>query len=443
MARILGWILLLAAFSAAILWLSDHPGQVTIVWLGYEIRIQVAILIAAASIVLLLLLPFLSFLRSLLGLPSLLRGHGRDSRHKKGMQALTQALTALAASDVDTAARNTRKMSEYLGEGPLTALLSAQIAHRREDTEGTRKHLKDMLAYGETKFIAARALSGFARAEGNYTAAIAFARDALKIEPKSLWGHRTLVDAYIRQERWQEAEQTVRQARSKRRITPRDAQHLLALNYHAQALLAQNQHHPEAALRAAQEAYHLEPGFLPNCILLCRLLGDKGNRRKALAVLSRGFKAQPHPALSDALIALCHDEPAGKLQKRAREIAASHPNHPESQLMQARVAIHLGQWDTARSHIKTALTQAERAQAYRMLATIETSQYDNRTSAAEWLARASEAAPDPLWVCEECGHQHKQWQHHCAHCDSFDTLTWKTPSEHFERRPTTFLLEHS
>lgn len=441
MVRILGWIVLLFAFSLVVLWLSEHPGNVEILWLGYEIRIQIAILLALVFLSFLLLLPILYFLRYLLGLPMALRLHGRENRQKRGMSALTHALTALAVSDVESAARQTRKAAEYLGEGPLTALLGAQIAYRQDDLRGTRQHLKEMLDYSETKFIAARALSAFARAEGNYPAAIAFARDALKEDPHSLWSYRSLLDLYMREERWQEAETLIRQAKSKRRIDAENARHLLALFYHVQAERALQEGQRESAWRAAMEAHKQEAGFLPSSLLLVKLLGEKGERRKALSVLEKSFKVSPHPELSEALLDLCQDEAANKLSKRAKALAAACPAHPESQLMQAVVAMHLEQWDAARNHIKSALSVAESARPYRLLAIIETRQYDNRSSANEWLARAAEATPDPLWICTACGHQHKRWQLHCAHCESFDTLQWTTPREHLERRPASFLLE--
>lgn len=443
MVRILGWILLLAAFSAGILWLTDHPGNVEVVWLGYEIRVQIAILLALVFFVCLCFLPVFLLLRHLLGLPSMLRLHGKETRQKKGMTALTHAFTALAVADTDTAARQTRKAEELLGEGPLTALLGAQIAYRCDDILGTQQHLKEMLGFEETKFIAARALSSFARQEGNYPAAIAFARDALKESPKSLWNYRTLCDLYLREERWQEAEMLIRQARQKRRIPVEAAHHLLAICYHVQAERSFREGQVETALHAAKEAHRQEPGFLPPALLLIRIFGDKGERRKAIAVLEKCFRAAPHPELSEALLDLCQDEPANKLGKRTKSLAATNPTHPESQLLQAIVAMHLTQWDAARNHIKSALTLAESARPYKLLAVIETRQYDNRQSATEWLARSAEAMPDPLWICSACGHQHKRWQVRCGHCDSFDTLAWRNPQEHHERRPASFLLEQA
>ncbi len=442
MVRLLGWIVLLAAFSAGVLWLTENPGEVEIFWLGYEIRIQIGILIALILITLIILMPIWMSIRWLLGMPSAWRHRHRKHQHKQGMSALTQALTALAVSDLSTAQRQTKRAGDLLGEGPLTALINAQISYRKDDISDTRKHLGAMMEHDETRYIAARAQSAFARQEGNYAAAIAFAKDALREESHSPWAYRALCDLYIREGRWQEAETLIRNARLRRRLSAADANHLLALFYKEQAQQSLKEGHTDMAWRSIQEAHKQDAGFVPATLLYARIAGEKGERRKALNALSKSFKASPHPDLSEALLDLCADEPAKKLTRRAQNLAKANAAHPESQLMQAIVALHLKQWDTARNHIKSALSMTESARPYRLLATIENEQYDNRQSAAEWLARAAEAPPNPQWICQACGHSHKKWQLHCQHCDSFDSLHWDIPREHTERRAASFLLEN-
>ena len=46
-----------------------------------------------------------------------------------------------------------------------------------------------------------------------------------------------------------------------------------------------------------------------------------------------------------------------------------------------------------------------------------------------WLARALAAPRDPQWMCENCHFAHARWEPVCERCKSFDTLTWKRPSD--------------
>ena len=45
----------------------------------------------------------------------------------------------------------------------------------------------------------------------------------------------------------------------------------------------------------------------------------------------------------------------------------------------------------------------------------------------EWLRRASLAAPDSAWVCNNCGNTVADWEPVCERCKKFDCLEWQTP----------------
>jgi HemY protein len=38
---------------------------------------------------------------------------------------------------------------------------------------------------------------------------------------------------------------------------------------------------------------------------------------------------------------------------------------------------------------------------------------------------ATEAPPDPAWVCSHCGATAADWAARCGHCGEFDSLSWK------------------
>jgi HemY protein len=38
----------------------------------------------------------------------------------------------------------------------------------------------------------------------------------------------------------------------------------------------------------------------------------------------------------------------------------------------------------------------------------------------------STEAPEGIWLCKSCEHKQKNWSLHCAACNSFDTMEWKT-----------------
>ena len=50
---------------------------------------------------------------------------------------------------------------------------------------------------------------------------------------------------------------------------------------------------------------------------------------------------------------------------------------------------------------------------------------------------AAEAAPDPAWVCGDCGAVWRHWTPVCGRCEAFASLAWATPEHVREGVPET------
>ena len=61
-----------------------------------------------------------------------------------------------------------------------------------------------------------------------------------------------------------------------------------------------------------------------------------------------------------------------------------------------------------------------------MLARLEKGDRNNERASSEWLAKASDATPDPVWLCRSCGGAHEDWQPVCGFCGSLDTMEWQS-----------------
>jgi HemY protein len=58
------------------------------------------------------------------------------------------------------------------------------------------------------------------------------------------------------------------------------------------------------------------------------------------------------------------------------------------------------------------------------MAEIEQREGANTAAARDWLARVSEADPEPAWLCRACGASAREWSALCGHCGDFDSLAW-------------------
>ena len=85
-------------------------------------------------------------------------------------------------------------------------------------------------------------------------------------------------------------------------------------------------------------------------------------------------------------------------------------------------------WGEARNHLSKALAQRPSDRVYRLLAELAEAEHGDIAAARDWLAKAANAEPDPIWICKECGTLSKSWRSNCGHCGAFDSMEWKPPS---------------
>ena len=90
-------LLVFAMFVAAAIFFADHPGQVEIVWQGWQVETSVGVFAAAAIVAALGVALFIWVVSLILGSPRAFMRRRRERRRRDGYRALTQGMVAVAA----------------------------------------------------------------------------------------------------------------------------------------------------------------------------------------------------------------------------------------------------------------------------------------------------------------------------------------------------------
>ena len=99
----------------------------------------------------------------------------------------------------------------------------------------------------------------------------------------------------------------------------------------------------------------------------------------------------------------------------------------ESRIALAEAALAADIWGEARRHLMACVNDRTATQGvYKMLARLERRERHDEGAATMWLTKASEAAPDPVWLCRVCGGAHENWNPICKPCGSFDSMEWQS-----------------
>ena len=187
---------------------------------------------------------------------------------------------------------------------------------------------------------------------------------------------------------------------------------------------------PKAALALAQEACKLAPTLVPAAAISGRLTGQAGDYRRASRMLEAAYAQTPHPDLAAAYLRVRHGNSTEDRLTRARTLARTAPNDPESLLTVGRAALEAHDVAGARAAIAPLIaSDSPHGRPTRrvclLMADIEEAE-GNHGAVREWLGRAARAPRDKAWVAD--GVISDRWAP-VSPSGTLDGFVWRTPDE--------------
>ena len=421
MARFVLFLILLVPLTAVGNWLVAHPGNIRIDWLGYEIEMATGFAVVLLSVVLVLLVLLALGLWQLATWPERRRARRRYRTVSRGLQHLTQGMTALALGHEDSAESALRKARATLPGEPLPTLLTAQLLQRQGRHEEARGQFRRLLAHPSTATLATHRLIEQHVSRREWAEAEALAAEAQRDTPRDRWLALTRIDLEAR-------------------LGNTAGMKALTEGWHWQSPLSRDERHryaamayllsagaaagPQAQLADLRHAHSYAPDFLPAALAYAEALSEAQDYKRARKVLLTAWEAQPVQALIAPIMkALGPSTP--RQQKRLlkpflqQEAAAAH-------LLAAHQALEEGDFVQVKASAAQALALEESKDGCALMAEAE-KQLSGPEAATVWFARGMDAPRDNGWICHRCGHAHVAWQTHCGGCDTFDTLRYERP----------------
>lgn len=415
-------LVLLACLGMSVAWLAENPGSITLNWMDYRIDTTAAFVLALTLVSALALAYAYLLIRRVLGARKWVAQQRSLRHYRQGMQHLTHSVVALAAADVNAADEHTRKAEKLLGSSPLTLLLSAQVSRLQGNDTRTHTLLESMLAHKETEYLAARLLSESASRSHQLPKARELAARASALNPQ---GTPALLSLHLRLREWQQGALLLTRALRTGKITRHQLRHLQAMLHARHALTLLDDGLPDTALAAARRAVRAQPDFIPAQEVYIRALLAGGFVKKAIRQCMSWWKQGASQPLGELFRQSVGGLPKEKRLSLTEKFAAIKPDAYETQIAVAQIAIASGHWRMAREALKKALRAGDTATACKLMSEVEQGEYSDFDAAARWLTRSTTATAAPTWVCKNCGHTTKQWDAHCAHCETFDGMQWK------------------
>lgn len=436
LTKILIFVVAIAAAALGAGYLMESQGGVMITIAGVEYTlsplssvIALAVLIVALWVILKLLSLMVAVVKFLNGDDTAISRYFDRNRERKGYQALTEGMMALASGESRVAMDKARKAERLLRKPELTNLITAQAAEVSGDKRKAEEVYKKLLQDETTRFVGVRGLMKQKLVEGKTETALKLAETAFALKPK----HEETQDFLLRLQAdtkdWAGARETLK-AKLKHGTLPRDVHRrrdaVLALSEAKD--LADDASSIETR-EASIEANRLSPDLIPAAVMAARGYIEQEKPKYAVRVLKKAWEAQPHPDLASAFADIVPDETPEARIKRFAQLTKSTQDHAETKLLKAELYIAAEDFPAARKAIGDLHETDPTARSLTIMAAIERGEGADDTVVKAWLAKALTASRGPQWVCDNCNHIHGEWAPVCENCQSFDTLSWKRPPE--------------
>lgn len=397
MIRWLVFLILTAALAVVGASVARAPGQVTFEWQGYHIETTAGVVILAL-IGLVIVLFVLDRLLVIIGQARRkLSGGGRERRQRRGYEALSRGLVAVAAGDASTAGKQARRAASLLDNRPLTMLLSAQAAQLQGDDRAAADFFGTLRTMEGTQFLGLRGLLNQAMKREDWGQALSLAEEAHRLNPKSEWVVSTLFDLQKQLGRWRDAEATFDEA-VKLKLIPEG--HIA--RERAEIVAGQSEMGDGSErLRLAAKAFKADPSYTPAAVRYVELLLTEGDFGRAASTVERAWEHDPEPELAELYWRARRCDDAGKKLDAAKRLAKRNPENLESRIVLAAAALDAQAWSEARSALAPAAGADAVPRVCRLMAALEEGEHGDLAAARTWLMRAAgdeapAAPPTPL-----------------------------------------------
>ncbi len=432
--KILSFVAMVMLISFGAGRLMEAQGGVMIQYAGLELSfgaLQAALLVLGLLVSFWLVLKLLGLVVALLrfinGDETALSRYFDRNRERRGFEALSDGLMALASGDGRDAMAKARKADRLLNRPDLTNLIMAQAAVANGDRQTAKATYKKLLKDPKTRFVGTYGLLQQHLQDGDTEVALKLAEHAFALKPRHGETQDVLLKLQAGQEDWRGVRTTLT-AKLKHGSLPKD------VHKRRDAVFALSQSRDlraEGKLEEAQayavEANRLAPGLVPAALLSAEGHREQNNVKQASRILRAAWQLAPHPDLAAGFAALAPDEASVARLKRFGQFTKGTESHPETKMLMAELYVAMADFDAARQALGDLAKTDPTMRALTILAAIERGDGADDQSVRRLLTQAISAQRDPQWICDNCGHVHHDWEPVCLNCEAIDSITWKRP----------------
>ncbi len=226
--KIILFVVLVAAATLGAGYLMETDGGVRIAFAGQEYSLTPLMTVVALVLLVLAVWLFLKLLQFSIAAFHFLNGdetaisrYFDRNREKKGLEAFSEGMLALASGEGRVALAKAAKAEKFLKKPELTSLLTAQAAEMAGDKSKAEEVYKRLLGHDSTRFVGVRGIMKQKLDAGDTDTALKLAKTAFALKPSHGETQDILLKLQAGSADWKGARETL-QAKLRNGTLPRD-----------------------------------------------------------------------------------------------------------------------------------------------------------------------------------------------------------------------------
>lgn len=409
MIRFFGYILLVIMISFGLLLLKEHDSFLDIYYSTYQFHMPLSVAISVFLVVMCIFYILYKLVKTFFLSPRYVRKYFEKRSTKKEITHQQETIKALLEGDSEKAQYFYKKLAH--GQDGFYKLLDdimkLKLLILNEDYQKAETILQNFCKKKETKLIGLYNFFQLSMKKFDFLEAESFASQAYQENPNLLWAKQALFEKALRENNFDLAEKLFDEIEQ---ILPSDVQFSKQRNQRkAVFFIAKAQYFLNRDFSKSQKyiqrAHKFDPTFVPVSLVGAKIFEMAGKKKKAENWLEESWKEMPHKDVATLYLCLNSKNDETKLQ-RANKLFNLFPNHFESHMLLAKIAIESQNLDLAKKHIEAALKQENNERCYKYLEEIAQKSYDSSNNPIDledkvcFQERKKTALSDYYWLAD-------------------------------------------
>lgn len=397
-----------------VVWLSNSPGEVQIVWKGFLVETNVLGLLSVVFFLCISFTTIYMFYTKIKNFPRQVSLRRKEKNINLARNTLADLTIAMSKNDIKSLENNARKIKKQLGENIFSTYLIAISAIRDNDYKKAKKYLDILIKNKKASFVGYKNLAVISVKQNQDKNALKYLKKAHALDKTNSWVSENLSLLLAKGGNWTGASDVLK--------------------------LADYNSNPE--LQKKRVYFMIESGHdlvddpklsmasIPSVLRLIDFYTKKNDEKRASEIIAKTWKQ--YQFLEMIKIFLKQDKFNVKIAlKRFKMVynAIRHIDSDETKLALATSALDAKLWGKTKFYLQSI--------SYNNIDKRVSDLWEKLSSSTDKIEVPTLPNPineSPKWTCEICNNKSELWNIKCSDCGAIGSLIWPKSCIYFEKK---------